>query len=143
MIQIIFFELRLALQFAQKKFHDYVTERGGFGQMGNSKIDVVARLEFGDTAAQKSEKVTKLYEGKGRKIVRVELADGEVLNKHKAAEPITVLCLAGHGLFRAGGELEDLHELAPGSLITLEEEIPHDVTAHGGLKLLVTKFRKY
>lgn len=88
-------------------------------------------------------KMTSLFEGIGRQIIVVELAAGDTLPRHKAREPITVLCLAGTGKFNAGDDLLEERDLLPGTLITLEAEIPHAVNAESPLRLLVTKFKQY
>lgn len=46
-----------------------------------------------------------------------------------AREPITVFCLAGKGVFRAGANLEDEQNLTAGTLITLDADIEHEVAA--------------
>ena len=61
--------------------------------------------------------------------------------KHKAVEPITILCLAGKGLFRAGADLSDKCEFRAGTLVTLESNVEHEVVAQPALDLLVTKFK--
>lgn len=105
-------------------------------------IEHIADLGIGDNVVT-GKKMTQLFDGTGRRIVAVELKSGETLSKHKANEPISVLCLAGTGKFRAGDDLLEVHELLPGTLITLEAEIPHAVDAESALRLLVTKFKKY
>lgn len=111
--------------------------------MKDQKIEHITDLEFGSEAQVTGKKTTQLFEGTGRKIVFVELTNGDMLSKHKANEPISVLCLAGNGVFRAGDELEESQDLSPGTLITLDAGIPHDVTADDTLRLLVTKFKQY
>ena len=95
--------------------------------------------EISDSAEQK--KLNELFNGSMRRIVEVKLFDNDILSKHKAKEPITVLCLSGKGIFRAGKDLEDVQDLQTGTLITLEAEIEHEVSAAPELHLLVTKFK--
>ena len=92
-------------------------------------------------AGEESKEVNKIFEGSRRQILSITLRAGEVLAKHKAKEPITVLCLAGSGTFRAGRDLEDRQKLEAGTLITLEAEIEHEVTAEPEIQIVVTKFR--
>jgi quercetin dioxygenase-like cupin family protein len=73
-------------------------------------------------------------------LIEVKLRHGEVLAKHHAAGPITVLCLAGSGMFRAGKDLDETQGLIAGSLITLEAGVDHEVVADPDIDLLVTKF---
>ncbi len=105
-------------------------------------IEHIADLNLaGDSSTGK--KLTQLFDGLGRRIVSVELAGGDLLSKHKTGEPISVLCLAGNGVFRAGEDLDEVQTLSPGTLITLEADIPHSVNAKTSMRLLVTKFKPY
>lgn len=105
-------------------------------------IEHIAHLNINDDFTP-GKRLTQLFDGIGRRVVCVELEAGDSLAKHKANEPITVLCLAGKGRFLAGDDLLDVQELVPGTLITLEAEIPHEVNADSSLRLLVTKFKQY
>lgn len=89
---------------------------------------------------EKPKQVKALFEGPGRKLIEVKLRNGEVLPKHHAAGPITVLCLAGSGRFSAGKDLDETQGLIAGSLITLEAGVDHEVVAEPDIDLLVTKF---
>ncbi|HQU90695.1 MAG TPA: hypothetical protein PLK77_00285 [Pyrinomonadaceae bacterium] len=111
--------------------------------MKTKLIELVAELDLGKPARGAVPKLTPLFEGEGRKIVMVNLVNGGVLARHKANEPISVMCIAGTGVFRAGENLESSQALSPGTLITLDAGIPHDVTADDWLRLLVTKFKQY
>lgn len=83
----------------------------------------------------------EIFNGAKRRLVEVKLQNGAVLEKHKAFEPITVFCLAGSGVFRAGKDLEEAVKLQPGALITLEAEVEHEVIAEPYINLLVSKFK--
>lgn len=85
--------------------------------------------------------VKEVFNGPRRRPVRVALAAGETLKRHHAAEPIAVLCVSGEGDFLAGTDLEDTVHLSPGTLLTLEQEIDHEVRAKSEMVLLVTKFK--
>ena len=111
--------------------------------MTDKKIQLVANLYAEGAESVEHKKLSQLYDGLGRRMVAVHLDRGEELSKHSAAEPISVLCFEGSGLFRAGDELDESCRLEPGTLITLEPDIPHEVTTVEGLRLLVTKFKKY
>ena len=104
-------------------------------------IEWIKDLDLGisDDSAQ-VKIVTPLFDGPFRNILEVT-RNSAVLTKHKAIEPITVLCLSGNGVFRAGAELEDIQVLKPGTLITLEASIEHEVVAQPDLHLIVTKFK--
>jgi quercetin dioxygenase-like cupin family protein len=106
-------------------------------------IELIKNLDLGDTAATaKPKEVKELFNGARRRLLEIKLRDGEVLAKHQAAEPITVLCLAGSGVFRAGEDLSDEQTLVAGTLVTLEGGVAHEVEATPALDLLVTKFKE-
>ena len=99
-------------------------------------------LELGKIpSGDESKRVNKIFSGEGRQIIEITLRNGDVLAKHKAGEPITVLCLAGTGRFLAGADLDESRILRPGTLLTLEAEVYHEVVAEPELHILVTKFR--
>ncbi len=105
-------------------------------------IELLASFDLNKIGEAKNPKeVKKIFDGARRQILSIELRDNEVLSKHKASEPITVFCLAGSGTFRAGKDLEDEQKLVAGTLITLEPEIEHEVTAEPAIHILVTKFK--
>lgn len=43
----------------------------------------------------------------------------------------------------SGGDLENVKPLTAGTLITLDANVEHEVTANPDLSLLVTKFKQY
>lgn len=77
------------------------------------------------------------------RMVEVLLNAHDTLSKHKANEPISVLCLAGSGYFTAGPDLADRQDLEVGTVIALDAGVEHEVTADEHLRLLVTKFKQY
>jgi quercetin dioxygenase-like cupin family protein len=85
--------------------------------------------------------ITELFNGNRRRLLEIKLSNGEVLKNHKAAEPITIFCISGSGIFKAGENLEDEFELNSGTLLTLEAEVPHEIEAKPNLRLLLTKFK--
>ena len=107
-------------------------------------IELIKDLEIGTLTYSENaqdKEVSQLYDGPFRKLVEVRLRNSAILSKHKASEPITVLCLSGNGVFRAGSELQDIQELQAGTLITLGASIEHEVVAEPDLHLIVTKFK--
>ena len=107
------------------------------------KMEVIKNLELGEISrSEKSKEVKEIFKGARRHIIEITLRNSEILAKHKAAEPITVLCLAGSGTFRAGSDLEDEEKLEAGTLLTLEAEVEHEVVAEPELRLLITKFKE-
>lgn len=106
-------------------------------------IELLENFELGKIAdGEKNKEVKKIYDGARRQMMSVILRGGEVLSKHKASEPITVFCLAGSGMFRAGADLEDAQKLEAGTLITLGAGIEHEVRAEPEMHVLVTKFKE-
>ena len=82
-----------------------------------------------------------LFDGAHRKIMQITLRRNVIMKAHKAAEPITIQCVAGTG------ELLDVitnenHELFPGVLITVEPEVVHEVRGLPEVSILLSKFKK-
>ena len=94
-------------------------------------------------SAEKDIQLRQLYDGARRRIIEIKLVNGKVLSKHKAVEPITIMCLAGKGKLMAGVDLQDQEELVPGTLVTIESEIEHEVIAEPELLLVLTKFKEH
>ena len=107
------------------------------------QIQLIEKFNIGEPLAGdgKEKQVREIYNGARRRMVEVKLTGSAVLTKHKAAEPISVLCLAGRGVFTAGAQLEEKIELSAGVLITLEGGVEHEVSAAPDIHLLVTKFK--
>lgn len=103
-------------------------------------IQLIKEFQQGDDLKGERQ-LTELYNGPFRRIVEVQLADGVVLSRHHAVEPITVFCIAGTGVFLAGSYLEESQALQPGTLITLEAGVEHEVRAQTALTLIVSKFK--
>jgi quercetin dioxygenase-like cupin family protein len=107
-----------------------------------NNIIFIKDLELGTFApTERPKEVREIYSGARRRIVEIHLREGETLPKHKAAEPITVLCLGGNGRFEAGTGLEESIPLAAGTFITLEANVEHAVYAEPDLHILVTKYK--
>jgi len=111
-----------------------------YGQMGYIvHIKDLDMGELSETAPGKD--IKEIFNGERRRILDIALVGGSVLSKHRAAEPITVLCLSGSGTFRAGSDLEDSQKLVPGTLITLETGVDHEVVGEPAVRILVTRFK--
>ncbi len=107
------------------------------------KIELIKNLELREISrSEKPKEVKELFNGTRRHLIEVTLRNNAILTRHKAAEPITVLCLAGNGTFRAGHDLEDEEKLVAGTLLTLEAAVEHEVVAEPELRLLITKFKE-
>ena len=85
--------------------------------------------------------VTPLFDGDRRKIVQITLRNKAVLDAHKAAEPITIQCVAGKGLLIVGEEKEEV-ELKEGVLVTIEPNVVHEIRALSKVSVLLTKFKE-
>jgi quercetin dioxygenase-like cupin family protein len=110
--------------------------------MDMKQLELIEKFNIGAfLSGDKSKEVRELYNGARRRMVEVKLSDGAVLTKHKAMEPISVLCLSGNGKFTAGANLEESLDLSAGVLITLDAGVEHEVTAAPEIHLLVTKFK--
>ncbi len=86
--------------------------------------------------------VQKLVDDDIRTVLVISLKNGAVLSKHKTAEPITVLCFRGKATFQAGEGLLEKADLQEGTLIAVEPNIEHEVTALTDAQILVTKFKR-
>ncbi|MEO7673899.1 MAG: hypothetical protein ABIU09_07460 [Pyrinomonadaceae bacterium] len=104
-------------------------------------IKLIKHFDLAETIFGKDKEVNEVFNGPFRKLVEVRLQNGATLPKHKANEPITVFCLSGNGLFTAGADLEESYNLRPGTMITLEGGVEHEVVADPSLHLIVTKFK--
>ena len=89
----------------------------------------------------KDKEVTPLFDGERRKIVQITLRNKAVLDAHKAAEPITIQCVAGKGLLIVGEEKEEV-ELKEGVLVTIEPNVVHEIRALSKVSVLLTKFKE-
>jgi quercetin dioxygenase-like cupin family protein len=105
-------------------------------------IKVLAELLINsEFSSVKNKEMNVLYSDEKRKVVEVKLSNSEKLAKHSTPSPITVLCLSGEGVFRAGENLEEEQKLKAGTLLTLETGIEHEVIAQPEIQILVTKFQ--
>lgn len=105
-------------------------------------IELIKNLNLSEISeSEKSKEVKAIFSGSQRHLIEVKLRNNEILPKHKASEPITVLCLAGTGVFRAGQDLSEECKLVAGTLITLEAGVEHEVVAEPAIDLLVMKFK--
>ncbi|MBZ0199720.1 MAG: hypothetical protein K8H86_07630 [Ignavibacteriaceae bacterium] len=91
--------------------------------------------------AGKDKEVKLLFEDELRKIAQLTLRNGMKLASHSVAEPITIQCIAGSGELIVGeGEDSKSVELNPGTFITIEANVPHDVIAKPSISILLIKF---
>ena len=104
-------------------------------------IKLLQKFDLGGAVvSEKDIDVSPLFDGSRRKIIVIKLKNGNALKKHKANEPITILCLAGGGRFLAGNDLEESLNLIAGSFITLEPGVEHEIHPDPDISILLTKF---
>ena len=82
-----------------------------------------------------------LFDGAGRKIMQITLRQNAIMKAHKAAEPITIQCVAGTGEL-LDVSANEVHELSPGVLITVEPEVVLEVSGLPQVSILLSKFKK-
>jgi quercetin dioxygenase-like cupin family protein len=80
-------------------------------------------------------KTTTLLETDGLKVVRLVVPAGKEIPSHRAPGEITVQCLEGRVVFRAGATD---HELAAGQLLHLAAHEEHALRGVADASLLVT-----
>jgi quercetin dioxygenase-like cupin family protein len=106
-------------------------------------IELITNLDLQvQGTVEKDLEVVELLNETFARILEIRLNNGAVLKRHKADEPITVLCLSGKGVFRAGNELEDEIEFRAGTLITLATGTQHEAVADPQMHLLVSRFKR-
>ena len=88
----------------------------------------------------KDKEVTPLFDGDRRKIVQITLRNKAILDAHKAAEPITIQCVAGKGKLIVGQEKKEV-DLQKGVLVTIEPNVVHEIRATPKVSILLTKFK--
>jgi len=106
-----------------------------------SYIIDLGRVGISETDNDRDLSVQKLADDETCAVIAISLKNGGVLAKHRAAEPITVLCFSGKAEFRAGPELQESAELTQGNLISVAPGIEHSVTALPEARIIVTKFK--
>ena len=95
----------------------------------------------GEHGSGKEVTVREVINDARRRVLEISIRAGGILKRHRASEPITVLCTRGKGRFYAGPNLDESVEIASGSLLALDSEVDHEVTADSDLRILVTRFK--
>jgi len=85
--------------------------------------------------------VTNILDDENCRMISIGLWNKAVLSRHRAPEPISVLCLSGSGVFTAGAELDEHQPLQPGTIITLDAGIDHELAATPDILILVTRYK--
>lgn len=106
-------------------------------------IHLLKHFEFNqEFILDKPFEVSEFFDDDTRTFIEIKISDGKVLKTHKANVPISILCLSGTGVFKAGENLEDEISLQAGTFLALESAVPHEITATPQLLLLLTKFKQ-
>lgn len=84
---------------------------------------------------------TELINDDKRRVLRISIKAGATLKRHLAPEPITVVCLSGSCIFRAGADLSDSAKMTAGTLVALDANIEHEVEARENSVILVSRFK--
>jgi len=96
-----------------------------------------------EIADGKEKEVNLLFEGERRKIVQLTLRNGKNLEGHSAKEPIVIQCVAGEGeLIINNAEDSNTIKLLPGTFVTVESNIMHDVIGKPSVSIVLIRFLK-
>lgn len=91
----------------------------------------------------KDKKVKVLFEGERRKIAQLTLRNGKKLESHSVEEPITIQYVTGYGEVIIGeGDDSKSIELRPGTFMTIEANVLHDVIGKPSVSILLIRFLK-
>ncbi len=113
-----------------------------FMELETSGIIFKTNIEIaGAHASDKELEVREVINDDRRRVLEISIRASGVLKRHRAAEPITVLCVKGEGRFSAGAELDEIVALTNGTIVALGPDIDHEVNADTDLRILVTRFK--
>jgi len=94
-----------------------------------------------EIADGKEKEVNLLFEGERRKIVQLTLRNGKNLEGHSAKEPIVIQCVAGEGeLIIKNDEENNTIKLLPGTFVTIESNVIHDVIGKPSVSIVLIRF---
>ncbi len=113
------------------------TNKGDAQTMESYKvIDVTNEIADG-----KEKEVNLLFEGERRKIVQLTLRNGKNLEGHSAKEHIVIQCVAGEGeLIIKNDEESSTIKLLPGTFVTVEANVVHDVVGKPSVSIVLIRF---
>jgi len=114
-----------------------VTNKGNAQTMETYKvIDLTSEIADG-----KEKEVNVLFEGERRKIVQLTLRNGKNLEGHSAKEPILIQCVAGEGeLIVKNADESNTIKLLPGTFVTVEANVVHDVVGKPSVSIVLIRF---
>lgn len=89
----------------------------------------------------KDKEVNMLFEGDRRKIAQLTLRNGKRLESHSVEEPIVIQCVAGEGeLIINNAEENNTIKLLPGTFVTIESNVMHDVIGKPAVSIVLIRF---
>ncbi len=99
-------------------------------------LDIKNEIDSG-----KDKEIKMLFEGTRRKIVQLTLRNEMNLKWHNVSEPITIQCITGEGEMLIKSEYQtDTLKLLPGTFITLDPLINHDIIGKPSVSILLIRF---
>lgn len=100
------------------------------------ELNIKNEIDFG-----KDKEIRMLFEGERRKIVQITLRNEMNLKWHSVSEPITIQCIAGEGemLIKSEDQTDTL-KLLPGTFITLDPLIDHDIIGKPAVSIILIRF---
>lgn len=108
-----------------------------YGQAGKDNFRIIEySRKIGD--GNELEKIL-LFEGARRKITQINISKGNSLGSHTADMPFLLMCVDGNGKLVLGKNNTKV-KLHPGSMVTVESGVPHDIAAEPNLSILVVRF---
>ena len=111
-----------------------------YAQTADSYIILKIENKIGDG---KDKEVNMLFKGERRKIVQLTLRNETRLEQHSVKEPFILQCIAGKGeLIIGDGETAESIELLPGTFVTVEANVLHDVVSEPAISILLIRLPK-
>jgi len=111
-----------------------------YAQTGDNYTILNFENEIGEG---KDKEVKMLFKGERRKIAQLTLRNETRLESHSVEEPFILQCIAGKGelIIGEGGTAESI-ELLPGTYITVEANVIHDVVSQPAISILLIRLLK-
>ena len=98
-------------------------------------LNVNKRIENG-----KEKEVNVLIENPKAKIVQVTLRKNKIMESHKTNVPIIIQCIAGYGQLVVENGIDSKQvSLSPGTVIAIEAEVFHSITAKPSVSIVLIK----
>ncbi len=89
----------------------------------------------------RDQEIKVLFEKERRKIAQLILRNGKKLESHSVEEPILIQCIAGSGeLLIQNKDINENIELLPGTFVTVDGNIVHDIIGKPSVSIILTRF---